>query len=201
MNPSHHYSRYFTYIQPVLKMPIVKSYGGIIVNLITLAVFILFAIKPTVETILVLQKKLEDSNQVLTKITEKSENLSRAKKNYSEIDSLIKLKIQTAVPTSVSLKTLTGSLEDIAFRNEASISALQIQPITIQYLNTLPTSRKLKELLFTYNVEGSYTNLVNILKDIQITIRVISIDGLILNKTESSSNLLMSVTGKAYYLE
>lgn len=199
MNPSHRYSRYFTYIQPVLKIPIVKSYGGIILNLLALAIFILFAIKPTVETILVLQKKLEDSNQVLEKISQKSENLSLAKKNYSSMDSTVKSKIQTAVPTSVSLKTLTTSLEDAASRNEASISALQIQPLTIQSMSS--TDKKLKEVSFTYNVEGSYTNLVNILKELQTTVRVISINGLTLNKTESNSNLLMSVTGKAYYLE
>lgn len=201
MNPNHRYSRYFTYIQPVLKIPIVKSYGGIIINLLALSVFIIFAIKPTVETILVLQKRLEDSNKVLEEISQKSENLSIAKRSYSEMDSSIKAKVQTAVPTSVSLKTLTTSLENIALNNEASISALQIQPLTIRSVTSSSMDKKLQELSFTYNVEGSYASLVNILKDLQETVRVISIDSLILNKTDVSSNLLMSVTGKAYYLE
>lgn len=195
------YSRYFTHIQPLLKAPIVRSYGGIILNLITMSVFILFAIKPTVETILVLQKKLEDSNQVLAQITQKAENLSLAKKNYSEMNSTIKSKIQTAVPGQVSIKTLTASLENIALTNQASISALQIQPVTIQSIDNPTNAKKLKELSFTYNIEASYTNMVNILKELQKTVRIISVDNLILNKTESSSNLLMSVTGKAYYLE
>ena len=79
------YSRYFTYIKPVIKSPIIKNYGPAIFSLLTMSILIFFAIRPTVETILVLQKKLADSNEVLQKATQKAENLSLGKKNYDNL--------------------------------------------------------------------------------------------------------------------
>lgn len=199
MNP-HRYSRYFTYIQPLTKHPVVRTYGTAILTIITLAIFVVFAIKPTVETILVLQKKLEDQRKVLDKINQKAENLSRAKGNFQKLDNNIKSKIQTAIPNSVDLKTLTISLENIARLQQASISALQIQPLTITPSAPL-TSKDLGAVDFTFNIEGSYGSLIKILQDLQNNIRLISIDNLIINRVESSDNLLMSVSGKAYYLK
>ena len=42
--------RYYTYIQPILRSPIIKSYGLHILTIFTMIIFIIFAIKPTAET-------------------------------------------------------------------------------------------------------------------------------------------------------
>jgi len=199
MTPAYRYSRYFTYIQPIAKHPIVKAYGTAIFTVIALVVFIIFAIKPTLETVLVLQKRLEEDQKVLAKINQKAEDLSLAKTNYQNLNAQVKEKIQTSIPDSVNLKTLTGSLENTAKANQASISALQVQPLIIE--SSATNTSKLEEITFTFNVEGSYSNLIKILRAIQNQTRLISIDNLIINKVESNQNLLMSVSGKAYYLK
>lgn len=193
------YSRYFTYIQPILKIPIIKSYATPIINIIALTVFIVFAIKPTIETILVLQKKLYDSNQVLIKLKQKEDNLSQAKTNYQNLDLSLKSKIQNEVPTKVDLKGITLNLESIAQANNASISALQVQPFTEEVGAT--NNRKLDQITFTYNLEGSYSKLLDILNQLQHSTRLISIESVVINKVEDSSNLLIIISGKAYYLK
>ena len=75
MKSKSQYSRYFTYIRPFTKLPIVRTYGSATFTLVVMTIFIFYAIKPTVETILVLQKKLEDSTQVLEKVNQKANNL------------------------------------------------------------------------------------------------------------------------------
>ena len=112
MNPkSQIYSRYFTYIKPLTRSPIVKTYGSVIFTLVIITIFILFAIKPTVETILVLQKKLSDTAEVLDKINKKANDLSLGKQNYDNLDAGIKLRISQTIPSGVDLKSITQTLD------------------------------------------------------------------------------------------
>lgn len=193
------YSRYFTYIKPVGKLPIVRTYGSTIFTLLTMAIFIFFAIKPTVETILVLQKKIVNSSQVLDKITQKANNLTLAKKNYENLDLTIKNKISDAIPDTITLRSIIQSLEQTAKLHEASVSALQIQPFTIDTKDNKLGA--IAEISFTFNIEGTYQNLISVLKDFNTSSRLLSIDSLTLSKLSDGSGLIMSISGKAYYIK
>lgn len=194
------YSRYFTYIKPVTKLPIIKNYGPTIFTLVTISILIFFAIKPTVETIVVLQKKLADSDTLLQKVTEKANNLSLGKKNYDNLDQNIKKRISDAIPDAVSLKSVVQALEQSAKMHEASISALQFQPLVV---NAKAENKVgvLDEISFTFNTEGSYQNLLALLQDLKTSGRLIAIDNLSLSKTNDGTSLIMSLSGKAYYLK
>lgn len=199
MNSEHRYSRYFTYIAPVLRIPIIKTYGSLILSIIAVTIFILFAIKPTIATILVLQKNLDNSKQVLAQIIQKSQNLSQARKNYQNLDQAVIQKIEIAIPPAPNLKTVIAALEQNAISHQASISALQINPITI--VNATESAKELSEAQFTFSIEGTYGNLLNVLSGIQNSSRLISITGLSLNKLPESLNILMQVEGKAFFLK
>lgn len=194
------YSRYFTYIKPVTRLPIIKTYGSTIFTILVIIIFIFFAIKPTVETILVLQKKLVETAAVLDKVNKKASDLSLGKQNYDNLDSSVKTKIKQFIPDAVELKSITQSLETSANLHEASISALQIQPITIDVKAENMTGT-LSEIDFTFNVSGSYQNLIALLSDLQVSSRLISIDSLSLSKLTEGSGLIMSITGKGYYIK
>lgn len=194
------YSRYFTYIKPLTKLPIVKNYGPAIFTLVTITILIFFAIKPTVETILILQKKLANSDEVLQKITQKVDNLSLGKKNYDNLDQNIKSRIYSAIPDTVSLKSVISNLEQTAKIHEASISALQIQPLAIATKIDNQVG-SLSEVSFTFNVESDYKNLIALLQELKSSIRLISIDNLSLSKTADELGLIMSLSGKAYFLK
>ncbi len=200
-NTSNIYSRYFTYIKPFTKIPIVKNYGSTVFTLLTISVLIFFAIKPTVETILVLQKKLADSNEVLQKVTKKANDLSLARKNYDNLDQNIRDKISANIPDTVSLKSIIQTLEQAAKAHEASVSALQIQPLVINTKNDNNQIGSLSEISFTFNTEGDYQSLISLLQDLKNSSRLISIDSLSLSKTGDSKSLIMSLSGKAYYLK
>lgn len=194
------YSRYFTYIKPISKLPIIRTYGTTIFTLLVVAIFILFAIRPTVETILILQKKLEDSNSVLEKITQKANDLTAGKQNYDNLDQTIKLKISDAIPDDANLKTLVQTLEQSAIAHEASISALQIQPLVLEVKNGSRLGKS-ADISFTFNVEGTYPELLALLQDLRVSSRLISIETLSLSKVSEGLGLIMSITGKAYYIK
>lgn len=194
------YSRYYTYIKPFAKLPIVKNYGSTIFTILIVIFFIFYAIKPTVETILVLQKQLADSTIVLEKVNQKVKSLSDAKQNYDNLDPKLKSKLTNYIPNTVTLKSVTLTLEQTAKQHNASISAIQIQPLVIE-TNISTGSGILSEILFTFNAEGEYPNLVSLLQDLKNSSRLISIDNLSLSKVTDGTGLIMSLSGRAYYIK
>ena len=198
MNPKKE-SRYFTYIEPVIKIPIIKTYGFPILTTAAIAIFTLFAIKPTVETILSLQKDLENQKQILVRATEKSENLSKGITNYRSIDPGKLSKVQTLLPDNPKVQSVIEVLEESAKIPQASVSAIQFQPLSFE--KNSKSINSLEEIQFTYNIEGSFSTLSSILQKLQSAPRLISIDSVTINKLEGSNNLLMNVLGKAYYIK
>ncbi len=194
------YSRYFTYIKPLVRIPLVRTYGTTIFTILIMTIFIFFAIKPTVETILVLQKKLDDSNQLLAKLDKKAESLSLGKRNYDNLDPGIKNKIQSAIPDSINLKSIIQTLEGSAKNHDATVSALQIQPQLLEIKSDTKLGT-LQEIGFTFNVEGDYSNLNSILQDLVLSSRLISIDSLSINKVSEGKGVVMSISGKAWYFK
>lgn len=159
-----------------------------------------FAVKPTIETILVLQKKIADADTVLQKVTQKANNLSQGKKNYDNLGQNTKNKISAAIPDSITLRSISQTFEQAAKNHEASISALQIQPLTLE----TKTENKLgilTEVEFTFNTEGNYSNLTALLQELKTNSRLISVNSLSLSKTSDNKTLILSLSGKAFYLK
>ncbi len=195
------YSRYFSYIKPITRLPIIKNYAPTIFTLLTATLLVFFAIKPTLETILVLQKKLADSNEILQKIDKKTRDLSLGKENYYNLDPSIKNKISQAIPDTVNLKSIISLLEQSARLNDASISALQIQPIVIDTKKAEGIIGEMREVSFIFNAEGNYNNLTSLLQNLKTSSRLVSIDSLSISRANDSKSLIISLSGKAYYLK
>lgn len=200
MASTHRYFRYFTYIQPIIKTPFVRTYGSMILTIVTLSVFIIFAIKPTVETILILQKTLTDQRQILDKLKQKTDNLSLGWRNYQSLDKNSKDAIQLSVPTKPDVGNLSKFLEEAANVPQASLSAIQFQSFTINS-STQSGQQSLAEIPFTYNIEGPYQSLLLVLDNLRHMSRLVSVDSMIFNKIEGGARLLLSISGKAYYLK
>lgn len=200
MNASAKYFRYFTYIKPLRRFPIIKTYGSTIFTLVIITIFIFFAIKPTIETILILQKKLEDSNQIIEQLNKKTTDLTETKKNYDDLSPRIKSRVEEAIPDRVNFNTLIQTIESVIKTYDSSISALQIQPINL-VPKLADKTGSISEIAFTLNIEGIYGNLVAILQELRLSSRVISIESVTLNKVSEGGGLIMSIGGKVYYLK
>ena len=194
------YSRYFTYIKPLGKLPIIKYYGSTIFTLLTISLLTVFAIKPTIETILVLQKQIVNSNEILGKVTQKANDLSLGKTNYDNLDQGIKGKIAAAIPDTIDIKSFTQTLEQSAKNHEASISALQVQSFVIE-AKSEDKPGVISEISFNFNTEGNYKNLNGLLQDLKTSGRLISIEHLSLSKTSDNQSLIMALSGKVFYLK
>lgn len=192
------YSRYYTYIKPVIGNKFVRSSYPFIFNFIAITIFVVFAIRPTITTILNLQKNIEESGKVLDTLNQKAENLVAGKRNLESIPAEKKVKINLALPQKADVTTLITSLK---ISSSGSDSAIQIQPLTI--INTTADQEKskfnLSEVMFSYNEQGSYPQLMSTLHNLNESLRLITITNTMLNKQSDKPPVLL-ITGKAYFL-
>lgn len=194
------YSRYYVYIKPVIGNKYVRSFAPYIFSLLSLIIFIIFAIRPTILTILELQKSIQDNQAVLNILNQKSKDLTDGKSNLEHMDPEIKNKINNSLPKTPAVTNLISNLQ-MSATNTASVSALQIQPITI-YNNTVnpKAAASLDELVFSFNTQGSYSQLISVLENLTKSSRLINFTSAIFSKTTEGATSL-SISGKGYYLK
>lgn len=192
-------SRYYTYIKPVFKNRLVKTYSSLVFSLVTTVIFTIYAIKPTVSTIISLQKSVSEQQEILNKLNEKTRNLTDGRENYKKLDDEIKIRLVTLLPDSTALPPLVNDLTSIANINSALISGMQFQPVDLVGSPTQPVKNApLKEIDFTVNYQAPYPQLIKILETLTRANRLISIQSANFNKP-SEDTLTLSLTGKAYY--
>lgn len=199
MNPKT--SRYYTYIRPVLRSKFARTYSPLIFSLITIAIFSFYAIRPTVTTILSLQKSIDEQTSISNRLQEKSRHLSEGKQNYENLNKDIKTKLNNLVPDNPALAQLINSISYITEGSEASISGLQFQKVTLEAKkNILIKDAPITQIDFALISQGTFPNLMRLLTAIKRTDRLISIHSINFVQPPNS-DLIMSISAKAYYLK
>lgn len=200
MNPNPYYSRYYTFIKPLVRNKYVKNYSTLVFSLVLTVIFAVFAIKPTLIAIISVQKSIAEKRIILKKLNDKADNLSKAQRNYQNIDGNVKTTIESLVPDNVNISTIISALNYLSDLNQASISGIQVQPIDLT--NPTPNAKKqgnLDNVLITFNILGDYRKATNFLNQLTTMPRLIEISGISMNQRDSGE-LVVTLNGKAYVL-
>lgn len=197
MNPKQ--SRYYTYVRPLLRSKFAKTYSPLIFSLVTISIFSYYAIRPTVTTILSLQKSVEEQSQVRDSVKEKIENLTAGAANYANIPEPVRNKLSNMIPDNPALPSLVRSLTFAVDQAEASLSGIQVEPIIIEgKAPALNKDAATEEVAFSFNTEGEFSNLMQVLTSIRRLDRLVTITSVNFNKPQEGA-LIMRVEAKAYY--
>lgn len=199
MNPR--YTRYYTYIKPFIKNKAVRTYGSLVFSLITAAIFIVFAIRPTLSTIISLQKSISQQKETLEQIKSKTSNLQNGKRNFEVLASDQKKLLADLIPYNPKVADLIDALTQVSLAHQASISGLQFQSIEV-YPDTAILSKEaaLKPIEFTLNIQGSFSQMVSFLESLSLSKRLVKVDSATFSKPAAGS-LILSINAKAYYIK
>lgn len=196
-----HFSRYYTYIKPITRNKLVRSYATTVFNLIAVAVFGFYAIRPTVMTIISLHKSLDEQKAILNSVVEKRNSLAQGRANYESLDNDIKSKLQNLIPSQPDLPVISAILGSLTSQSEATLSGIQFQPVDLTPQST--TANKdatISEAELSFSVQGTYNQIGEILQNLKKIERLITVKTVTLNRLEGGS-ILMVVNAKAYYLK
>lgn len=201
----HRYFRYFVDVKSLYRQRKVIVYTGITLTLVAISFFSLFAIKPTVTTIVSLTKEIEEKKSIEQKLQVKINSLSAAQSNYASLTNLLEV-IDEALPTEPLLTDVAYYFEYLTQKNNLTVRSINYDPIRIigapQINKKNPTTETLNSLNFSLSGTGKYEDIVNLFKDLDNTRRVILIESLTFNggQIEETPTLNFTATGKIFYL-
>lgn len=188
----------------------VKMFLEILLSLATISIFSILALKPTAITIAQLLKEIEAKKEIVTRMDEKIEKLTRAQELYDREISRIKL-LQSSIPENPSPIALVRQLEGLSFKHGTAILSSSLSEVDLsankkvqqqQIKGVQTTSQSTEgELPFSISITATYSPLFNYLSDIEKMRRPIKLNSLTINSAENEEELILVVGGKAPYLE
>lgn len=180
---------------PNFKEEKTQKFVTIILTVITLAFFGIFAINPTLSTIIKLRKELDDSNFVDKKLQDKINNISTLQKKYVVLQNDLPFILAT-VPQSPEVPLLAAQIQAVAKNSNVGINNFQTFEVEIPQKTT---PRNYLSFSFALSTEGNYNDLYNFLTSLSNMQRVVSIELLSLTKKSASNSLELSIKGKTFF--
>lgn len=179
---------------PNFKEERTQRFTTIILTVLTLIFFGIFAINPTISTIVKLQKELDDNKLVDKKLSEKINNLSILQKKYAALQPDLPL-ILSAIPRNSEVPLLAAQVQGVSQNTKVGIGNFQSFEVAVQKEPGLNYS----SFAFTLSSEGSYNDLYNFITKLSNMQRVVAIELLSFTKKSTSSLYELSLRGKAFF--
>ncbi|HZJ18630.1 MAG TPA: type 4a pilus biogenesis protein PilO [Patescibacteria group bacterium] len=189
-------NKYFELL-PDFKAEKTKKITTLILTLVALSFFGLFAISPTLSTIARLQKELEDNKFVDKQLQTKINNLSILQQKYSSIQNDLPL-IYLSVPKSPEAPLLTAEIQGLASKFNLKITSLQIFEAEVEKKEN--DKKQYSSFMFGVSADGSYENISNFITSAIDMQRIINVEILSIGKKSGeTTDLQMHLKGAAFF--
>lgn len=209
-------ARYRTYLEPAFKTPKTKAYTMLVLSLFAIAFFGLFAIRPTVVTIISLQKEIKQSREVDDKLAKKIDDLHTAEEVLSRVSPKKGLVLQ-AIPPNPNIALLLRGIEARAQMSGVTLGAMQVRSLNLEgeearsqatasaqlsdeEVQKIALSGKpLNEIKISLNLTGTEQAIMSFLHELAQYRRIITMDQIRFAATEKSGGFTVELGITAYY--
>lgn len=174
-----------------------QKFFGIVLTLCALSFFGFFAIKPTVSTILKLQKELSDNRSVLSQMETKIKNLTELRKQYFYLQNDLSM-ITNAITIWPDVPILFGQIQSIAQTSSITITKLQNSEVEIAR-NNGRVGRNYRSYSFAIAGSGPFEKILEFTKTLVSMERIVNIDAFAINNTADNSETIgFDIQGTAF---
>lgn len=201
------YQRYYLNLRNIYEeKPDVRAYLGILLSLIAISFFAVFAIRPTLNTIASLVSQTDAQRETAKKLQEKVENLERAQTLWLSIQDRLP-RIKEAVPDEPEPASFLRQIESLAARNGIGLSSSSLEEVVLFGKTKTTTKSTLEEklpgevrgLTFALTVSSSYQGLSRFLTDFTRLRRPVVLNTVIFSSPPTGGNITLSITGVVPY--
>lgn len=186
-------NNYFPTI-PYLTPETSQKFFGVVLTLCALVFFGFFAIKPTVSTILQLQKEVSDNEYVLSQLETKIKNLAELRKQYFNLRNDLPF-VTNAITAQPDAHLLFAQIQSIAASSGVSIKKLQ--NFEVEVLKS-STNKNYYSYTFALAGSGSLNNTLNFVQTLIDMERIINIDTLSISKN-SEQAITFDIQGVSFF--
>jgi len=170
----------------------------IILSLVTIIIFSLFALRPTIITIISLVKEIDEKESVLAKLDKKINDLEIASDVYLQREQDLPT-VLTAVPNSPTPDTLVRQIEGLANKNSVGVLGVSINEVTLVGKSKVrspnaeykPLPEGAKEMAVSISTTGAYQNLNAMIKDIENLRIPVKVDVLGINASDTEEGRII----------
>jgi Tfp pilus assembly protein PilO len=187
----------------------VRMFLEIILSLSTVTIFLIFALKPTVITIISLVKEIDEKQNSIATLDKKIQDLNTARNIYSQEASSVSL-IESAIPINPDIQVIVGQIQGMASKNSVSLRGFSTGEIVIigtsqkkkSASDNKPLPGDSKEIPVSITISGDYQNINSFLNDLENFRRQLKIDTLGINSSETAQgkSIVAIITGRFPYL-
>lgn len=190
------------------RLPSVQVSLTLVLSLFVIAIFISFALRPTIVSIVTLQKTITESKKIQLQLDKKVKNLQLAATQLETVKQFLP-NIDTSIPNQGAMYApLTVAVENLASQNGTTLdsetfgSTLLFSRIISPF--TPNKNQSVIVLPFSIRVTGSYQNIFTFLTKLLSMERIVMVDSIGITKEaatkESELKVALNVSGSAYYL-
>lgn len=210
------YNRYYTQLKLIYEQkPEVRASLELLLTLLTVSFFIVFAIRPTANTIASLLSNINSQNDVKTQLDGKIKALSQARQNWTQEQNRIGL-IDEAIPTGSAPELYLRQIEGLTATHNTALVSYAVEQTTlygqkpkiVQELESENPNKDASGLARTriaFTISGQFNDLASLMNDMANLRKVIQIDTLTIAPKDTSSSrsneLLLKVTGYTPYFD
>lgn len=188
---SSQYQRYYHALEPTIRKPKTRSYSTVIFFFLVVALFGWYAIKPTIQTILYLQREIKDKTTLNETMDKKINNLIDAQAAYENAGPKLPL-ITQAVPDMSEAVKISSQIQQLASEQHASLSAIQISAVPLTPQQATPSGaatstqavKKLQQYPVSVTVEGSFPEIKNFIMAMLSLRRLVTIESVTMSSVK-----------------
>lgn len=200
--------KYVQDLRKYYRLPLVQVSLTVVLSLFVVAIFITFALRPTLTSIVGLKKTIEKSRETLALLNTKVASLQRASSQLEQLTPYMD-KINGAIPNIGAAYTpLTIAIEGTASLSGSNLDSETLGP-TILYSKILSPfspskSQKVISMPYGLRVTGNYQSVVTFLNNILKMERLLSVENVSIahevGAKIAANTISLSITGNVFYL-
>lgn len=190
------------------RMPAFQVSLTLVMSLFLMAIFVVFALRPTLLSIVNLKKTIDESKKVLQQLETKVSYLQKASSQLEKLKPLVPA-INASTPTSGAMYSpLTLALEEIAYQTNVVLESESLGS-TLLYSRILSPftpskNQKIIDLPVNMKVSGTYPDVTGFLNKLLKMERIIAVDNITITKQAGTKtaavNVTINISGNAYYM-
>lgn len=157
------------------KNPVAMVSLELIFSILAVVFFAVFAVKPTLQTMSLLVKEIEDKRALDEQLAQKIASLNTAQAQYQQFSSQFYL-LDEAMPKTASLMTGLKIVEKIAGNNQLVIKGITISSVPEELVAASASQATRQILTFNVSVIGDYLQIRQFIEDLMNSRRMILVD-------------------------
>lgn len=174
-----------------------QKFTSVILTLIALTFFGIFAINPTLSTIAKLKKEIADDEDINQKLEQKITALNSLQQAFKRLESDLPVVFES-IPESPFVPLFIGQIQSLA--KSSNIKVSQLQSSQVDLFKEDGGSKRYYTYSFTLSGDGTYEDITKFIENLTNMQRVVGVERSTINNAENNNrSLRINIQAVTYY--